>query len=233
MEHLMNLNYKEEVEALKDEPDFEKIGDARYIGHLDVEARLYWAFCRPSGSHPSQISDSDPLVSIMAFNHSRLGAFERFSLLHKEVVKKPYLRTKVRNRARMLFRDLADNDFSELNRVLDIVPIFLEMAVDQLINGRKWNDIEADDIEATRFLARLDAITPQIKEALYAKLTNLSLLELQEVKKLLEEKISQKEQLSPLILSYYADATRQWLQTHPLHLLQQKALEGLLKRLKA
>ena len=55
----------------------------------------------------------------------------------------------------MLFRDLVDNDFKELNEVLDLVPVFLDVAVDQLINGRKWNDIAADEIEATNFLQRI------------------------------------------------------------------------------
>lgn len=101
--------------------------------------RLYWAFCRPSGSSDEQILDPHPLVSIMAFNHSRLGALKRFSLVHKEVIEKDELRTKIRNRTRMLFRDLVDNDFKELNLVLEIVPVFLDVAIDQL---KKWTEME-------------------------------------------------------------------------------------------
>lgn len=52
----------------------------------------------------------------------------------------------------MLFRALIDNDFSELNAVLELVPIFLPVAIDQLKNGRKWNEIEADLIEASKFI---------------------------------------------------------------------------------
>jgi len=100
MEELSNLTYKEEVDALKDAPNFEALGDARYIHHKDVEARLYWAFCRPSGSHPDQISDPEPLVSIMAFNHSRLDALERFQRLHPDVIKDELLRVKIKNRTR-------------------------------------------------------------------------------------------------------------------------------------
>ncbi|HHD81778.1 MAG TPA: hypothetical protein ENK94_01130, partial [Campylobacterales bacterium] len=128
MENLFNLNYKDEVEALKEEENFEALGDAKYINHHDKEARLYWAFCRPSGSHPHQIADSDPLVSIMAFNHSRLSALSRFEHLHPQVIENETLRKKIGNRTRMLFRDLTDNDFVELNQVLDLVPIFLPIA---------------------------------------------------------------------------------------------------------
>lgn len=132
MEELFNLTYKEEVEELKEEDDFEALGDEKYLNHPDMEARLYWAFCRPNGSCEVQIQDVEPLVSIMAFNHSKLNAFKRFSLLHRDVVNKVELRVKIKNRTRMLFRSLIDDDFKELNKVLDIVPVFLEVAVDQL-----------------------------------------------------------------------------------------------------
>lgn len=104
MEELFSLKYKDEVEKLKDEDDFESLGDERYIKHEDFEARLYWAFCRPSGSVEAQIQDEHPLESIMAFNHSKLTALKRFTLLHKDVVADDELRKKIRNRSRMLFR---------------------------------------------------------------------------------------------------------------------------------
>jgi len=96
MEELFNLTYKDEVEAIKDEENFEALGDEKYIFHVDMEARLYWAFCRPSGSHPNQIKDPHPLVSIMAFNHSRLGALERFKILNPQVIENEELRKKIR-----------------------------------------------------------------------------------------------------------------------------------------
>ncbi len=124
MEELFNLTYKDEVELLKDEDDFEALGDEKYLKHPDMEARLYWAFCRPNGSCEEQIADVEPLVSIMAFNHSKLPALRRFQLLNDDVIKKDNLRVKIRNRTRMLFRAMVDNDFTELNQVLDIVPVF-------------------------------------------------------------------------------------------------------------
>ncbi len=232
MEELFNLRYKDEVEALKDEDDFEALGDAKYIRHEDMEARLYWAFCRPSGSHPDQIADSHPLVSIMAFNHSRLSALKRFQLLHPDVISNENLRTKIRNRTRMLFRDLTDNDFRELNLVLDIVPVFIDMAADQLINGRKWNDdIPADDIEASKFLARIESCDDPLIEALQAKLQSFEEFEADELKTFLNRKIEEKERIDPLILEYYREKAYEWLDESEIHVLQKKGIESLVKKL--
>jgi len=192
MEELFNLAYKDEVEALKDEEGFEALGDERYIEHEDMEARLYWAFCRPSGSHPKQIADKHPLVSIMAFNHSRLSALKRFELLHPDVIADENLRKKIRNRSRMLFRDLVDNDFVELNLVLDLVPVFIDTAIDQLIHGRKWNDIFALEIEASKFLARIESYDKKFEEAFKDKLQNFEEFDVGQLKAFLTQKIEEK-----------------------------------------
>ena len=234
MEELFNLTYKDEVDSIKDEDDFEAIGDERYIYHQDMEARLYWAFCRPSGSHPNQIKDPHPLVSIMAFNHSRLGALERFSLLNSQVIADESLRTKIRNRTRMLFRDLVDNDFKELNEVLDIVPIFLPVAIDQLKNGRLWNDIVADEIEATKLLERIELehnIDEPLLEGLYRKLTDFNELEPPQFKSYLKRLLEQRESISSYILDYYQKESKSYIEDTSLHILQKKELEILTKRL--
>jgi hypothetical protein len=232
MEELFNLTYKEEVEELKDEDDFEALGDEKYLKHPDMEARLYWAFCRPNGSCEAQIKDSEPLVSIMAFNHSKLNAYKRFSLLHKEVIENPNLRVKIKNRTRMLFRSLIDDDFIELNKVLDIVPVFLDVAVDQLKNGRKWNDIFANEIEASIFIKRaVNFIDESFKEALFYKLKNVSELSLDEVKEHLEYLIQNKTQIDILILEYYKKEVEKWSDKSNLHLLQKMAINKLINQL--
>lgn len=228
MEELSNLTYKEEVDALKDEPNFEALGDARYIHHSDMEARLYWAFCRPSGSHPDQISDAEPLVSIMAFNHSRLGALERFERLHPDVISDELLRVKIKNRTRMLFRSLVDHDFSELNAVLELVPIFLHVAIDQLKNGRKWNDIEANLVEATRFIRTAESLLDEVAwEALFLKLKVIEESEVDELKAYLHYAIEHKEQIDARLLRYIQNETLTWIERSSLHLLQKKAMEKL------
>lgn len=232
MEELFNLTYKEEVEELKEKDDFEALGDEKYLNHPDMEARLYWAFCRPNGSCEAQIQDIEPLVSIMAFNHSKLNAFRRFSLLHKEVIENSNLRVKIKNRTRMLFRSLIDDDFKELNKVLDIVPVFLDVAVDQLKNGRKWNDIFADEIEATIFIQRArEFIDDGFKEALFYKLKDVSELSQDELKEHLEYLIQKKEQIDILILEYYTKEVQKWSDKSSLHLLQKMAIKKLVSEL--
>jgi len=232
MEELSNLTYKEEVDALKDAPNFEALGDARYIHHKDVEARLYWAFCRPSGSHPDQISDPEPLVSIMAFNHSRLDALERFQRLHPDVIKDELLRVKIKNRTRMLFRALVDHDFSELNAVLELVPIFLHVAIDQLKNGRKWNDIEANLVEASRFIRTAESLLDEVAwEALFLKLKVIEESSVDDLKAYLLYAIEYKKSIDARLLTYIHDETLTWIAQSSLHLLQKKAMEKLAQAL--
>jgi hypothetical protein len=232
MEELFGLKYKEEVEELKEFENFEELGDAKYLNHPDKEARIYWAFCRPNGSCEAQITDSEPLVSIMAFNHSKLDALQRFELLHKDVIANENLRTKIRNRTRMLFRSLIDNDFKELNQVLAIVPVFLNVAVDQLKNGRKWNDIKADEIEATKFLNMAsEFIDEEFLDALYFKLQDFEELDAKELKEFLQDMEAKKDSIHKIILEHYREKTYEWLEDSNLHLLQKKALEKLAKNL--
>ncbi len=237
MEELFNLTYKDEVEELKElgEAVYESLGDEKYIEHTDMEARLYWAFCRPSGSHPKQIADPHPLVSIMAFNHSRLKALDRFRLIHPDVIKEDNLRVKIAKRTRMLFRDLVDNDFKELNEVLDLVPVFLDVAVDQLINGRKWNDIVANECEATKFLKRIKdhqsiSLGDDFYEAFYAKLADFEEFEPLELKDYLSGLIEKKENIDQVIFDRYKEKTHEYLENSDLHILQKKSIETIIKR---
>ena len=228
MEELFNLTYKDEVEVLKDEDNFEELGDAKYLNHQDMQARLYWAFCRPNGSCPEQISDLDPLVSTMAFNHSKLSALRRFQLLHKDVIEKKSLRVKIKNRTRMLFRSLVDDDFKELNKVLDLVPVFMDVAIDQLKNGRKWNDINADEIEATKFIKKAqEYLDDDFFDALFFKLKDIEDFDSAELKDFLNEIISIKEKIDNRILEYYKKEIVLWCKNSDIHILQKKGLEKL------
>jgi hypothetical protein len=232
LEELFNLTYKDEVELLKDEENFEALGDEKYLNHEDMEARLYWAFCRPNGSREEQIADEEPLVSIMAFNHSKLPALKRFQLLHKDVINKDNLRVKIRNRTRMLFRSLIDDDFTELNQVLELVPVFLPVAIDQLKTGRKWNDIKAYEIEATKFLNRAsEFIDEDLKTALYIKLADFEEMDNSELKELLEKTIEKKDSIHGIILDYYKEKSMEWIEDSDLHILQKKGLEKLVGKL--
>ena len=230
---MYDLSYKEEIEALKDEPDFESRGDELYLHHEDDEARLEWAFYRPSGSHPEQVSDKNVMVSIMAFNHSRLGAFERFTRLHPDVIADDRLRVKVRNRSRMLFRAMVDNDFTELVQVLEFAPVFLEMACDQVINGRIWNEHYADLGAATTFLTMAEAhLDEKLIAGVKRRLQPVRKFGYDEAKAYLERLAVQAQNLHSLLKTHYTEAYETWLQETQLHPLQRIVLQKQIATLK-
>jgi len=153
MEKVSGSQYRAIIQSLSESPEFEAKGDALFLEHEDIEARLLWAFYRPSGSHPSQLSDKEPLVAAMGFSHSRLGALQRLRLLNPKVLESPELRQKISKRARMLFRSLADDDFSEMALTVREFPTYAQLSVDQLINGRKMiEEVELDIASVNEYL---------------------------------------------------------------------------------
>ncbi len=215
------LTYKEAIEELKELNDFEAQGDAIYMHHEDDEARLEWAFYRPSGSHPDQVSDKNVMVSIMAFNHSRLGALERFTRLHDEVIANDELRVKVRNRSRMLFRAMVDDDFKELVAVLERYPVFLDLALDQMVNGRIWNENFADPVAASRFLDIAGGMTDaKLLEGLSRRLQPVKNFTVDEAKTYLQQLTDQVQNLHLYVKVHFARAFETWMERTSLHPLQ-------------
>lgn len=230
---MYELSYKEEIESLKDEPEFEERGDSLYMYHEDDEARLEWAFYRPSGSHPEQVKDKNPMVAIMAFNHSRLGAYERYRLVNPEVLSKDHLRVKIRNRSRMLFRAMVDNDFKELVQVLAFAPVFLDVACDQMINGRIWNETYADLIAATQFLGMVEErLDEQLINGIKRRLQPIEKFTYDEAKSYLEGLSLQAQNLHSFIKELYISEYNHWLKVTALHPLQRIALQKQIENLK-
>ena len=230
---MLELSYKEIIEDLKEQPDFEAEGDAMFLEHEDEEARLEWAFYRPSGSHPDQVSDKNVMVSIMAFNHSRLGALERFTRLHDDVINSDRLRVKVRNRSRMLFRAMVDDDFNELVKVLELYPVFLDLACDQMVNGRIWNDSYADPVAASRFLGIAETVTDdRLLGGLERRLQPIRPLGVDDAKAYLDTLCDQVQNLHPYVKQHFAAAYGQWLGRTALHPLQKIVWQKQIDRLK-
>lgn len=230
---MYELSYKEEIEALKDESGFEERGDSLYMHHEDDEARLEWAFYRPSGSHPEQVRDKNPIVAIMAFNHSRLGAYERFSIVNPDVLSKDHLRIKIRNRSRMLFRAMVDDDFKELVKVLEFAPVFLDVACDQMINGRIWNENYADLMAATQFLAMVEKrLDEQLANGIKRRLQPVRKFTYDEAKSYLEGLSLQAQNLHSFIKEHYIGEYNNWLKVTSLHPLQRIALQKQIEHLK-
>jgi|GEM_PF-2051529 len=172
MEKLSGSEYRALIESLSELPSFEADGDAMFLEHEDAQARLLWAFYRPSGSHPSQLSDKEPLVAAMGFSHSRLGALDRLRLLNPKVLQSDALRQKISKRARMLFRALADDDFQEMATTVREFPIYTQLSVDQLINGRKMiEEVKLDIVSVNEYLHLAQEFWSEAASAaLYARL---------------------------------------------------------------
>ncbi len=218
---MQELSYKEEIEALQGESDFEARGDALYMEHEDDEARLEWAFYRPSGSHPKQIQDPSHLVAIMAFNHSRLGALERFNLLSEDIINNDQLRNKIRNRSRMLFRAMIDNDFEDLIQVLQKYPVFMDLAYDQMIHGRIWNETYAKPSCASKFLDLSSKIVDErLIKGVKRRLQPIGEFSDEEAKTYLKSLESQVHKLHILIKEHYIKEFEKWLELTSLHPLQ-------------
>ncbi len=230
---MYELSYKDEIEALKDAPGFEANGDRIYMFHEDDEARLEWAFYRPSGSHPEQVSDKNPIVSIMAFNHSRLGAYERFTRVHPDVLAQDHLRIKIHNRSRMLFRAMVDDDFKELVQVLEFAPVYLDVACDQMINGRIWNETYADVAAATTFLIMVeDRLDDKLAQGIKRRLQPIKKFNYDEAKAYLEYLSHQAQNLHIFIKMHYVKEYMVWLEKTALHPLQRIVLQKQIDHLK-
>jgi hypothetical protein len=227
------LTYREHIEILKDDLDFEEQGDTIYLNHEDDEARLLWAFHRPSGSHPVQVGDRNTDVAIMAFNHSRLGALERFTILNSAVIENPDLRRHIRNRSRMLFRALVDNDFTELLEVLSLFPVFIDQACDQMINGRIWNENFATAFRASQFLEIANEhINDKLIEGVIRRLKPLNTYSYDEAKDLLVELSTQAQKLHESIKGHYVMEYEKWIKREKLHPLQAIVLQKQITHLK-
>lgn len=233
METSSTLTYREHIEALKEELEGEQIGDETYLNHEDDEARLLWAFHRPSGSHPHQVGDRNTEVAIMAFNHSRLGALERFKRLNPQVINNPDLRRHIRNRSRMLFRALVDNDFSELLEVLRLFPVFIDQACDQMINGWIWNENYATPLRASEFLNLANEhINDTLCEGVIRRLKPIKELSFDEAKAVLSELVDQAQKLHQVIKAHYGVEFETWLSREKLHPLQTIVLTKQIHQLK-
>ncbi|WP_324791360.1 hypothetical protein [Sulfuricurvum sp.] len=233
MEMSSTLTYREHIEILKDNLDFEEQGDSIYLNHEDDEARLLWAFHRPSGSHPHQVGDRNTDVAIMAFNHSRLGALERFKRLNSAVIDDPDLRRHIRNRSRMLFRALVDNDFVELLEVLTLFPVFIDQACDQMINGRIWNENYATAFRASQFLEIAETyINDKLIEGVIRRLKPINTYSYDEAKDLLVELSTQAQKLHESIKGHYVIEFEKWIEREKLHPLQAIVLQKQITHLK-
>ncbi len=108
----------------------------------------------------------------------------------------------------------------------------MPVAIDQLKTGRKWNDIKADEIEATKFIKRSsEFIDNEYKESLFLKLQDFEEYDESELKEFLQEIEEKKDKIDSLILEYYNQKVKVWIKHSDIHILQKKVIEKLANKL--
>ncbi len=226
MEKLSDSLFKQRIEDLKESKDYEQEGDRLFLNHPKKEARLLWAFYRPSGSHPSQIEDKDLEVSAMAFNHSRLTPLKRIQKLPRDLLTKEHI-IKINNRMRMLFRSLVDSDFKELVAVLREFPSLSSYAIHQVIYGRRILEVDADVEALSQFLEIVGLDNPQVIEAVFERVVDFEQIKIQDLKEFLH--LLKHKKIHPVLLEYIRQKLDEFSDKHSLHTLQRKRLQTLLK----
>ncbi|MDC7242935.1 MAG: hypothetical protein PQJ44_03045, partial [Sphaerochaetaceae bacterium] len=100
-----------------------------------------------------------------------------------------------------------------------------------LKNGRKWNDISADEIEATKLINRAKSfLDNDFFEAIFSKLKDLNEFDTTQLKDFLHKILEKKEKIDNTILEYYQKKVYEWLENSHLHLLQKKTIEKLVEK---
>lgn len=219
-------DYSKQIDSIREYKDFEARGDELFLFHEDREARVLWAFYRPTGACETQLKDSDIEVAIMGFNQSKLPPLKRFSIVNSTIFATEELRHKSRNMTRMLFRSLVDDDFIELNKVLELYPVFYPLACEQIVSGRMVNEIYPDLDALTLFIKNAkEYIDARTLESILAKIRQIE--EQEDFDEIVE--ILKNKNLHESIVRYYKMQLQEYIDNSGLHLLQKKVLEQKLK----
>lgn len=233
MEESFDQKYSKMIDAIRDFDDFEARGDEIFLKHEDPMARLIWAFHRPTGAAMEQIRDPDPLVSAMGFNRARNSALERYRMVHPDVLSVPSLRARIQSKSRMLFRAMADENFDELVQVLKEFPDYLPLALNQIVNGRRWKENHADMIHASHFLEiSLEQMDEKTLTAFKDRLEQIEAdWEEERVLELIEQVKEKNSQLHPVVREHFFEQIRSWAEKNNLHPLKKILLENKLKEI--
>lgn len=121
----------------------------------------------------------------------------------------------------MLFRAMIDDDFEELVTVLQKYPIFFDLAYDQMINGRIWNETYANPVSASIFLSiASEHLDEKLSKGLKRRLQPLGDFNIEQGKAYLETLSEQVQKLHYDIKLHYVCEFEKWIDGINLHPLQ-------------
>ena len=103
---------------------------------------------------------------------------------------------------------MVDNDLRELVQVLSFAPVFLELACDQMINGRIWNENYADLEAASSFITMAEGcLNETLKKGIKRRLQPVENFGYEEGKAYLETLVLIVQKLHSLIKAHYVRIT--------------------------
>ena len=131
-----------------------------------------------------------------------------------------------------LFNVLMDQDLKELVYVLDHFPAYVPLVCAHFRYSYNYNENEADLSAASRLLEVGEPYhTPQFVRNLMFKLPKVNLMEMDDLKKLLDRLEAERNRLHPIILAHYRREVVRWCDARGLHKLQRITLEKRLEKI--
>ncbi len=139
---------------------------------------------------------------------------------------------KIKKRTITLFQVLIDKDLKELVFVLKHYPEYLEFVCDHFRYLYNYSEQVADIYASSELLFMSEGYHhKQFVRNLVRKLHQIRDFDISQIKKFLEELISNQSKLHPIILGFYKAEIENNLTNSNAHILQKKAIEKVLKEL--
>jgi hypothetical protein len=139
---------------------------------------------------------------------------------------------KIKKRTATLFQVLMDGDLKELVFVLQQYPEYIEIVCEHFRYLYNYSEQTADIYAASRLLQMSEAYhQKQFVRNLLRKLPSVEEQDISQIKRLLDDLLTNQERIHPIILGYYKSEIQHNLFGNNYHKLQVKAIEKHLEKL--
>jgi hypothetical protein len=109
----------------------------------------------------------------------------------------------------------------------------MDLAYDQVINGRIWNESYADPVYASAFLRLSEAVHDErLFEGVRRRLQRVKGMSTDQAKQLLDELTGQVQNLHSFVCNHFVDVFEAWMEATQLHPLQRIVWQKQIKILK-
>lgn len=130
-----------------------------------------------------------------------------------------------------LFNVLMDQDLTELVKVLEHFPDYIQLVCEHFRYSYSYNENQADMVAASKLITLGDThITKQFLRNVLAKLEKITDYDMDEMKEFLERLEAHHPEMHPIVIKHFCRDIHLWMEYHNLHKLQQTLFN---KRIKA